>query len=186
MSYGLLCLPPASVILPCPRRVQGVSYRSRQTDGALLIGPFGIWPPDARESGGESTARQEAGAEGGEDEDGVDGEDGAPHERSHFPPELLYALQVIGMEHPEEGPTLTLDELELLKGTLEARLHALLPSEAADQAALGAVTRAGFVAAYRDGQRRVLRGAIEEVDDLAAGAMAGEEDNGVDEDEADS
>ena len=91
-----------------------------------------------------------------------------------LPAELLYALQVVGMDDIGEGPTLTIEELEMLRTTLEARLQALVPAEGADAAATEG-TREGFVAAYRDGQRRVLRAALEEVAAMAAGATTGEE-----------
>lgn len=63
------------------------------------------------------------------------------------------------------------------RSTLEARLEALAATEVADGSALDHDgTREGFVAAYRDGQRRVLREALTEVAAMAEGA---EEDDDV-------
>ena len=107
------------------------------------------------------------------------GEEGG---ESYLPPELLYALQVVGMADVEEGPMLTVDELELLRATLDARLQALLPTEAQDANA-AELTRQGFVAAYRDGQRRVLRAALAEVEEMVAGATGGEAEEGSEEGE---
>ena len=95
--------------------------------------------------------------------------------------ELLLALQIIGMDDPEEGPMISLDEVDMLRATLAKRLDALLPSEADDGTA-PPETREGSVAAYRDGQRRVLRAALEEVDLMLAGAEDGEEGEEEEED----
>jgi hypothetical protein len=180
------CAPASDAALGAERRrlldEQEIEYSVRERDGALLIGPFGIWEPKGapreceRDQGTNERPREHSGglaAAAGEAAD--DEEAGA----SYFPPELLYALQVIGMDSLEEGPMLTVEELRLLRGTLEARLQALLPTEASDgQPSEG--SRKGAVAAYRDGQRRILRAAIQEVDQMADGAIsedeAGEED----------
>ena len=79
------------------------------------------------------------------------------------------------MDDVREGPSLSLDELDLLRATLNARLAALLPTEAADAAA-AEHSREWFVGVYRDGQRRLLRLALEEV-----AAMAGEGEEGEEE-----
>ena len=80
------------------------------------------------------------------------------------------------MDDVDDGPALTLDELDLLRRTLEARLPALLPSEQSDAASTPG-TREGFVALYKHGQRRILREAIAEVATMGEGAGGGEEDN---------
>ena len=161
------CAPDGDAAVSAERKrlldEQGVPYMTRRTDGALLIGPFDLKPPLA--------ASPASGGEAGEAEE----EEAAA---SFLPVELLYALQVVGMEDVDEGPVLSLDELDLLRTTLEARLEALTPAAEADAAAAWG-TRAGFVAAYREGQRRVLRTALEEVSELAAGAGGeGEEEEG--------
>ena len=81
-------------------------------------------------------------------------------------------MQVIGMEDLDEGPMITPDELDLLERTLSKRLEALARSEAQDEHATSG-TRAGHVAAYRNGQRRVLRAAIAELEAMRAAAGAG-------------
>jgi hypothetical protein len=139
----------------------GVGYKMRQ-DGALLIGPFDIMIPKP-EPDGEGQLKNQEGDEGEEDEGGNGGV---------IPAELLFALQVVGMESTDEGPCLTLDELQLLEQTLTARIAPLLPSEADDSHA-EAHTHAGYVAAYRDGQRRILRAALAELTAMAE-AAAGE------------
>ena len=68
------------------------------------------------------------------------------------------------MDDVDEGPMLTDDELELLRTTLAARLEALEISEESDKSVKEEGTRASFVAVYRQGQRRVLRAALKEVD----------------------
>ena len=78
------------------------------------------------------------------------------------------------MDDVDEGPALTLDELDLLRGTLQARLQPLLSSEGSDAASTPA-TREGFVALYRHGQRQILRAAIAEVETMVEGATGGEE-----------
>eukprot|EP00962_Isochrysis_galbana_P057710 scaffold30205_cov67-Isochrysis_galbana.AAC.1 len=54
-----------------------------------------------------------------------------------LPAGLLFALQVVGMENTDEGPVLSLDELDLLTSTLEHRLRGLAPTEAEDAGAWG-------------------------------------------------
>ena len=158
------CAPTDDEALAAERRrlldEQEIPYSVRTTDGALLIGPFDIRPsPPA-----PAAARDAEGEDEGEEEasDGL------------LPAELLFALQVVGMDDPDEGPMLTLDELELLHATLDARRTALLPTERLDARA-AAGTKEGFVAAYRDGQRRVLGEALAEVQAMMAGAGGGEE-----------
>ncbi|KAL1508537.1 hypothetical protein AB1Y20_004636 [Prymnesium parvum] len=80
--------------------------------------------------------------------------------------------QVVGMDDVEEGPALSLDEIDLLKATLEARLAALLPSEAADARAKKH-SREWYVGVYRDGQRRLLREALQELAAMAGGEVEG-------------
>ena len=157
------CAPADDPALDAERRrlldEQSIHYTIRKADSALLIGPFDIRPPPEREAMGPP--------------DG--GEDGEEDEESSnmLPLDLLFALQVIGMDDVDEGPLLTPDELELLNATLDARLQDLLPTEDDDARAIcRATTREGFVAAYRDGQRRVLRAARDEVQGMLAGAAS--------------
>ena len=91
------------------------------------------------------------------------------------------------MESADEGPTLTPDELGLLKATLEARLSALGLADAGGEAEGGEAaggaqaqqpgTRAAFVAAYRRGQQRVLSAALAEVEEMAMGAAEPESED---------
>jgi hypothetical protein len=56
-----------------------------------------------------------------------------------LPAGLLFALQVVGMQNTEEGPSLSLEELDLLSATLQMRLRSLLSTEGADAGAPGQV-----------------------------------------------
>jgi hypothetical protein len=173
-----------------------VSYSVRPADGALLIGPFEIFPPSAAKAAAATDAAAAAlqcvsagpaaaaaaaavaaaegggGGQAGEEAQGEEegGEEGGELAESYFPPELLLALQVVGMESVEEGPMLTVDELEVLRATLDVRLRALSPTEKADVRLRGQATREAFVGAYREGQRRVLRAALSEVRQMMSGA----------------
>lgn len=77
-------------------------------------------------------------------------------------PGLLAPHQVIGMEDAEEGPAISADEIELLASTLRARLDLLTPSQAADERA-DKHSREWYVGVYREGQRRLLRLALDEL-----------------------
>ena len=141
-------------------------HRTRPADGALLIGPF-----DLKREGVAEEEEATAAADGGDEADG----DGAAC--GVLPPELFLALQVVAMQEAgdEEEMAISLDEIELLRQSLGARLQPLLPTEASDAAAAaGQPGPAAFAAHYRDGQRRILRAALDEVDALAGGA--GEEE----------
>lgn len=119
--------------------------------GCLRLGPF-------------SLHRQLPGQEG----DGDGYREGGVIRDSVLPPELLFALAIAGMESVEEGPGVTLDEIEMLKDELTGRLKEL---RWAGKAAEGALphTRAEFAAAYKDGQRELLQAALEELEVLAGG-----------------
>jgi hypothetical protein len=102
------------------------------------------------------------------------------------PGELLSALGVCMVEAPGEELQLTLDEIEGLKKKLESKLDALKSRRAADSDLVGrcsgggarrgggsedqidavAFQRRRAAAIYRDGQRRVLQEAIQELEDL--------------------
>ena len=156
------CAPTPDTALVAERRrvleEHGVPYTTREDDGALLIGPFELHVT----------------AEGGKGE-GEEGEEAASGGGA-LPAELLLALSVVGMDDPSDGPLLTPDELDLLVGTLQARLQPLLPTEAADAAVADEQSCAGYVAAYRDGQRRVLRAALAQVAQMSAGDEADDAD----------
>lgn len=153
------CRPSADAALMAERRRlldhHEVPYTTRESDGALLIGPFDLRPPTTDAAGHDAADAEDA---AGEDSTGDD------LSSSWFPEELWYALQVVGTETAEEGPGLSLCELELLQGTLEARLGALHSTALGVGASAGA--REGFVAAYREGQRRVLEAAIAELETM--------------------
>ena len=106
-------------------------------------------------------------------------------EMGGVPGELLSALAVCMVEAPGEELQLTLDEVEGLKKKLESKLDALKPRSAADSKLVGrcggggareggsedragavAVQRRRAAAIYRDGQRRVLQEAIQELEGL--------------------
>jgi len=172
------CAPTPDTALAAERRrlleEHGVPYTTREADGALLIGPFELHVT-ADGKGGKG-GKGEEGEEGEESEEGEEGEEAASGGGA-LPAELFLALSVIGMDDPSEGPSLTPDELDLLVGTLQARLQPLLPTEAADDAAADEQSCAGYVAAYRDGQRRVLRAALAQVAQMGAGDEANDADD---------
>jgi len=106
-------------------------------------------------------------------------------EMGGVPGELLSALGICMVEAPGEDLQLTLDEIEGLKNKLESKLDALKPRSAADSNLVGrcggggargggsedqidavAFQRRRAAAIYRDGQRRVLQEAIQELEDL--------------------
>ena len=144
---------------------------SVRADGALLIGPFEAWSGVAAAKQSASNSVGDGALDGAADEADAASETEAS---GLLRPELLLALQVIGMEDADDEPALSLDELDLLRATLSARLNALLPSEEADSRA-PANTRRGFVAAYRRGQRRVLMEALAEVEQMAEGGEEAED-----------
>ena len=115
-----------------------------------------------------------------------------------IPQQLYRALALIGMEDAEEGPVVTEDELGMLADVLRGKLEAfgadsavdvdepsraessnvsggggtecgatVEPSEENDARSPG---RADFVEWYKEGQRRILRLALEEVTSLMPGA----------------
>ena len=136
---------------------QEIPYKLQASGGgALLIGPFDLKVPP--KGGGEAAAAAAEQAEAEEEEE---------EEASVLPPELLFALSIVGMEDADDGPALSLDELDMLKSTLEARLSVLEPTEAVDDAHVPpAETREAFVAAYRCGQRRVLKLALAQIEEM--------------------
>lgn len=171
------------VLLGCPaeesealgaRRVRelaehGVPHACR-AGGTLVIGPFTLGAAHGRGAagcGGEETrAPPAAHAADGVERGGV------------LPAELLFALQVVGLEDADDELALTPDELSMLCAVLEHRLGLLDGSDARDQAAAAeGGTRAAYCAHYRNGQRRILRAAIAEVEAMMASVA--EDDDGA-------
>lgn len=116
--------------------------------GSLLLGPFSLHRELPRENDG--------GAHEIAPKEGVVSAD------------LLFALSIIGMESVEEGPGISLDEIEMLQNELKRRLDTLEFSEDANNS-LEEHSRDGFAAAYKEGQRSLLRAALTELDALCGG-----------------
>ena len=152
LVVGLQPTPDAGLADARARLLQehGIPHATR-ADGVLLVGPFELHDSSCASDG-------EATRDGGEGESAGGGV---------LPAELLFALGVVGMEAADDEPAVTPDELELLHALLSARLRPLLPREAADARA-PPHTREGYVAAYRDGQRRLLRAALDEIAAMSA------------------
>jgi len=127
-------------------------------NGALLIGPFSLHGappnPSSQSTNGDRKGRE---YEGGNNSTGV------------LSPELLFALSVIGMETLEEGPGLSLDEIEMLKGELGRRIDALDTDESYVEMSKQYAVRSSFCSAYKRGQRSLLQKALAELGAMVEG-----------------
>ena len=124
--------------------------------GVLFLGPFSLHHklPSSKDHGEDK--QQDDSSEGGV-----------------IPDELYRALSIIGLENVEEGPMVSIDEMEILKEVLTKKLNGFGTSSndnsrrssdtcsAADQ-----LVRAESVEAYKDGQRQLLQLALAELDSL--------------------
>jgi len=130
--------------------------------GVLFLGPFSLHRklPSSSDHDGEDKPQDDS-SEG----EGV------------IPDELYRALSIIGLENVEEGPMVSIDEMEILKEVLTKKLEGFgtassvnskrsrdTSSSAADQ-----LMRVESVEAYKDGQRRLLQLALAELDSLMLG-----------------
>lgn len=122
---------------------RGISHKIG--DGALTMGPFSLRATRSRSSNDGDEKEAECGI---------------------LPAELLFALSLIRMKTVEKGPGLSIDDVELLRLHLNARIKKLEVTENVNKAA-DVYSREGFCAAYREGQLRLLRMALAEVDALA-------------------
>ena len=94
-----------------------------------------------------------------------------------IPDELYRALSIIGLDNVEEGPMVSIDEMEILKEVLTKKLEgfgtASVGKRSSDDTA-DQLMRAESVEAYKDGQRQLLQLALAELDSL----MLGNDDGG--------
>ena len=126
--------------------------------GVLFLGPFSLHRrlPSSTDDDGEDKT-QDNSSEGGV-----------------IPDELYRALSIIGLESVEEGPMVSIDEMEILKEVLTKKLDGFGTasggkrssdtSSSADQ-----LMRAESVEAYKDGQRQLLQLALAELGSLMLG-----------------
>ena len=129
------------------------------TEGHIVIGPFIL-----RQN--QSPAAAHGDADTREDEEGEEASS------SIIPAEVYHALAILAMEAPDNPVEITGDELDALKGVLDARL--LMMSRCRENLRVSlegnsAVKRhAQHVGIYLDGQCTILREALQEVDALLA------------------
>lgn len=97
------------------------------------------------------------------------GEDGSVDDSSEgvIPDELYRALSIIGLENVEEGPMVSIDEMEILKEVLTKKLDGFGTSgKSRDTSTSDNLMREESVEAYKDGQRELLQLALAELDSL--------------------
>ena len=121
--------------------------------GVLFLGPFSLHRklPSSKDDDKDDDI---ADSEGGSEEGGV------------IPDELYRALSIIGLEDVEEGPMVSIDEMEILKEVLTKKLQGFGTSGKSDES----------VEAYKDGQRELLQLALAELGSLMIGNDGGEEE----------
>ena len=121
--------------------------------GVLFLGPFSLHRklPSSKDDDNDDDI---ADSEGGSEEGGV------------IPDELYRALSIIGLEDVEEGPMVSIDEMEILKEVLTKKLQGFGTSGKSDES----------VEAYKDGQRELLQLALAELGSLMIGNDGGEEE----------
>ena len=93
---------------------------------------------------------------------------------SVIPDELYRALSIIGLDSVEEGPMVSIDEMEILKEVLTEKLQGfgtLMGGKSSSNTSTSAdhLMRTESVEAYKDGQRQLLQLALAELDSLMLG-----------------
>ena len=88
-----------------------------------------------------------------------------------IPDELYRALSIIGLENVEEGPMVSIDEMEILKEVLTKKLNGFGTSSSGESSSdtstsVDQLMRTESVEAYTDGQRQLLQLALAELDSL--------------------
>ena len=126
--------------------------------GVLFLGPF-------------SLHRKLPSVDDAEEEDKtVDTDEGGV-----IPDELYRALSIIGLESVEEGPMISIDEMEILKEVLTKKLDGFSTASVGGKSSndtssfADQLMRTESVEAYKDGQRRLLQLALAELDSLMLG-----------------
>lgn len=134
-------------------RARALPHRLEENGGrVLLLGPFSLHrtlrtPSEGRTSPGSDASDCGSG--------GV------------IPQDLYHALSVMGMEDVEEGPIMSVDELEILKRVLtEKKAGFGREGKRGDDLSPSEELRWQFVEAYKDGQRNMLQLALAELESL--------------------
>jgi len=90
-----------------------------------------------------------------------------------IPDELYRALSIIGLENVEEGPMVSIDEMEILKEVLTKKLDGFGTASSGGKRSSTSTSdqlmREESVEAYKDGLRRLLQLALAELDSLMLG-----------------
>ena len=124
--------------------------------GVLFLGPFSLHRKLS------SSTDNDVEADKTDDSEGV------------IPDELYRALSIIGFENVEEGPMVSIDEMEILKEVLKKKLDGFGTASSASKRSSDAsssdnLMRVESVEAYKDGQRQLLQLTLAELDSLMLG-----------------
>lgn len=134
-------------------RARALPHRFEENDGrVLLLGPFSLHRKLRTNVEGSMHPNSE---ESDSSSGGV------------IPQELYHALSVMGMEEVEEGPIISVTELEILKEVLTQKMVGFGRAKpgSAERSPSGELRRQ-FVEAYKEGQRQVLQLALAELESL--------------------
>jgi len=115
------------------------------------------------------------------DDDGEDKQQDDSSEGGVIPDELYRALSIIGLENVEEGPMVSIDEMEILKEVLTKKLDGFGTASNGKRSSDTSSTsdqlmRVESVEAYKDGQRQLLQLALAELDSLMIGNDDGDDE----------
>ena len=131
--------------------------------GVLFLGPFSLH------------RKLSSSTDDGEDKQQDDSSEGGV-----IPDELYRALSIIGLENVEEGPMVSIDEMEILKEVLTKKLDGFGTSSndkrSNDTSTSYQLMRTESVEAYKDGQRQLLELALAELESLMLGSDGGEDE----------
>jgi len=131
--------------------------KDRGEFGVLFLGPFSLHRKlSSSTNHGNEEDKSEDVSEGGV-----------------IPDELYRALSIIGLENVEEGPMVSIDEMEILKEVLTKKLEGFGTAWAdgkrsSETSTSRQLMREESVEAYKVGQRRLLQLALAELDSLMA------------------
>jgi len=163
-----------------------IPHRFEQDGRVLLLGPFSLHrkllKPDDKEEERTLLEDDETTATANNNSSIVNNhpDNNAPEYSGGVIPESLYhALSIIGMEDAQEGPIISVDELDMLRDVLVKKLNGFGDSSsslgssgvaaavtATEKRAPGHYWRAESVEAYKDGQRGLLQLVLAELDAL--------------------
>jgi len=162
-----------------------IPHRFENDGRMLLLGPFSLHRKLLSKSDKEETLDETTNAS-------INPDNTPEYSGGVIPDDLFCALSFIGMETVEEGPILSVDELEMLRDVLTKKLDGFggmpassshLPTDGEvvyendEDSSLGGVAAATVksapehlcaesVEAYKDGQRELLQFALAELDAL--------------------